>query len=178
MEVEYEITPEDLYAFQWRGVYRSPIGRRMRLKVYVYLFLAFLLVSLLPAIGADGFTVSRVSFTFLAVTFPVVALLTWYFERRQTRRVILEILKKEKPDRGQLGRHKVSLNEAGLLEATAVGESRTSWAGVDRVEQDGEYIFIYTAPHAAHIIPKRAFAEAREAESFYQLALASKEAAS
>jgi hypothetical protein len=69
------------------------------------------------------------------------------------------------------------LNEAGLVESTAVGESRCSWAGVDRVEHDQQYIYIYTAPHAAHIIPKRAFNNLHEAESFYQLAKVSKKSA-
>jgi hypothetical protein len=69
------------------------------------------------------------------------------------------------------------LNEAGLVESTAVGESRCSWAGVDRVEHDQQYIYIYTAPHAAHIIPKCAFNNLHEAESFYQLARVSKQSA-
>ena len=85
-------------------------------------------------------------------------------------------MKQEKPDKGQLGKHRVKLNEAGLVEATAVSESRTSWAGVDRVEQNEKYIFIYTSPAAAHMIPKRAFSSVQGAEGFYQLARVSKEA--
>jgi hypothetical protein len=177
MEVEYEITPDDLFAFQWRAAYRSPIVRRARRKVYIYVFLTLLLFSLLPAIGYDGFVISRANFLLIAITFPVVALIFWLLDRRQTRRAILELLKEEKPGKGQLGAHKVTLGEAGLVEGTAVGESRTSWAGVDRVEQNQDYIFIYTAPIAAHIIPRRAFSSLQEAESFYQLATVSKAAA-
>jgi len=69
------------------------------------------------------------------------------------------------------------LNEAGLVERTVVNESRHSWTGVDRVEHDQKYIYVYTAPHAALIIPKRAFNNLQEAESFYQLAKISKQAA-
>ena len=47
-------------------------------------------------------------------------------------------------------------------------------AGVDRVEQNPDYIFIYTAPVAAHVIPKRAFRDAQEAERFYQFSRARK----
>jgi len=177
MEIEYEITPDDLFAFQWRAAYRSPVAKRARRKVYLYLFLALLLFSLLPAIGYDGFVIARANFTLVAVAFPVVALMTWRLDRRQTRRAILELLREEKPGKGQLGRHKLGLGEAGLVESTAVGESRTSWEGVDRVEQNREYIFIYTAPAAAHVIPKRAFSSPGEAETFYQLAGASREAA-
>ena len=86
------------------------------------------------------------------------------------RRFINKLLSEVKRDKGQLGRHKVLLDEDGVVESTAVGESRSSWAGIDRLEQDREYIFIYTQPHAAHIIPKRAFNNSHEAQAFYELA--------
>jgi hypothetical protein len=87
------------------------------------------------------------------------------------------LLKEEKPGKGQLGKHRIVLSANGLAESTAVGESRTSWAGVDRVEQDPHYIFIYTSPAAAHVVPKRAFKDLRAAEDFYHLTRAGKEAA-
>jgi hypothetical protein len=177
MEVEYEITLDDLYAFQWRAAYASPLARRSRRKVYLLWLLALLLFSVMPAIGSDGFVISRVSFTFLVIAFPIVALAQWFLERRLMRGAILRLLEQEKPGRGQLGKHRVALTEGGVVESTAVGESRTSWAGVDRIEENPRYIFIYTSPAAAHVIPKRAFSDMREAERFYQLSKISKEAA-
>ena len=177
MEVEYELTPDDLYHYQWRASLRSPFAKRTKRKFYLYLLLTLTVLTLLPAIGPDGFEISYVSFIWL-IPFPVLVVAAWIIERRQTRRAILEFMKEEKPGRGLLGVHKLSLNEAGLVEITAVNESRHSWAGVDRVEHDEKYIYIYTAPHAAHIIPKRAFNNLQEAESFYQLARLSKQSAS
>jgi hypothetical protein len=177
MEIEYEVTADDLYAFHWRSVFRSPRGRRDRRRAYLYWFLVVFLMTILPAIGSDGFVIARVNFTFLVVAYPVVVLMQWLLYRRLTRRGILRLLKDVLPNKGLLGRHKVVLNEGELIESTAVGESRTLWAGVDRVEQNAEYIFIYTQPHAAHIIPKRAFNSSQAAESFYQLARISKEGA-
>jgi hypothetical protein len=177
MEVEYEITADDLFAFHWRATFRSPLVRRAKRKAYIYWFLALLLMAILPAIGSDGFVIARADFTFLCVAYPVVVLIRWLLDRRLTRRAILGELKKVMPNKGLLGRHKVVLNEGVLIERTAVGESRLLWAGVDRVEQNEEYIFIYTQPNAAHVIPKRAFDNAQLAESFYQLARISKESA-
>ena len=142
MEVEYELTPDDLYAFQWRAAFDSSLGRRTARKVYLGWFLA-----------------------------------QHFLGRWLMRRAILHLLRKEKPGRGQLGRHKVVLAEGDVVETTAVGESRTAWAGVDRVEQNPQYIFIYTSPAAAHLIPKRAFRDIQEAEDFYQLSQTRKEAA-
>jgi YcxB-like protein len=48
---------------------------------------------------------------------------------------------------------------------------------VDRIEQNPDYIFIYTSPLAAHIIPNRAFRDARETEAFFRLSLSRKAAA-
>jgi hypothetical protein len=48
---------------------------------------------------------------------------------------------------------------------------------VDRVEQSPDYIFIYTSPAMAHLIPKRAFRDPHEAERFYQYGQSRKAAA-
>lgn len=176
MEVEYELTPDDLYHYHWRASFHSPSAKRNKRKFYFYLLLTFIVLTLLPAIGSDGFEISQVSLWWL-LPLPVLLLTVgWIVMRWQTRRAILELVKEEKPGRGQLGAHKISLNEAELVEITAVNESHHSWAGVDRVEQDQKYIFIYTAPHAALIIPKRGFNNLQEAESFYQLAKTRKQA--
>lgn len=168
MEVEYELTRDDLFAFQWRAAYTSAAARRRRRKVYATWFLALLIFAVVPAIGSDGFVLARVRFGFLLIAFPVVTVVQWVLERRLMRKAILHLLRQEKPERGHLGRHHVALTESGVLEQTAVGESRTSWAGVDRVEQDPHYIFIYTSPAGAHVVPKRAFGNAQEADAFYQ----------
>jgi hypothetical protein len=168
MDIEYELTRDDLYAFQWRAAFRSPRGRRSRRTVYIYWLVALLIFATLPAIGADGFTISRVNFGFVLVAYPIVALAQWWWERWLMRRAILRLIRDEKPDRGQLGLHRLVLDEEGVLERTAVGESRTAWAGVHRVEQDDRYIYLYTSSAAAHVIPKRAFADPGDAEAFYQ----------
>jgi hypothetical protein len=177
MEVEYELTPDDLYAFQWRAVFVSPRGRRARRMVYLLWILAVVLFAAVPAIGADGFVISRMNLIFIAVVLPIVFLFQWGLDRLLIGRAIRQLLKDERPEKGQLGKHRIVLGEDGLRESTAVGESRISWAGVDRIEQDPAYIFIYTTPAAAYLIPKRAFKDPQEAEAFYQFSTARKQAA-
>lgn len=172
MEIEYELTKEDLYAFQWRSAYSSPRARRMAWKPYLFLFIVVLLVSLMGSIGTDGFTFSLVHFSLLFVVFPIVALITWLTTRITMRRFINQILKEEKPERGQLGKHRVVLQDSGLVESTAVNESSRAWTGIDRIEQDSNYIYIYTAPLMAIVIPKRAFKDAAAAEAFYEFSKA------
>src|SRR6266545_6539519 len=116
MEVEYELTRDDLYAFQHRALQKSPIAKRARRKMYIYLFVAVLLLAIVPAIGPGGFDVSQVSLGFLVGFFALVALLSWFFERRLSKRAILDLIKEEKPDKGQLGKHTVKLDASGVLE--------------------------------------------------------------
>jgi len=176
-DVEYEITLDDLYAFQWRGVFHSPRGRRLRRNGYLVLVVALVLFALVPAIGADGFRFSRIGFVFLAVTLPLVLLLQWLLERWLIRRFLRQMLKDERPGRGALGRHRVVLSDYGVTETTSVNETRTAWAGVDRVEQSPDYIFLYITPASAHIIPKRAFPSPEAADAFYRIARSRREAA-
>ena len=177
MEIEYEITRDDLYAFQWRAAFDTPRGRRARRNIYLGWLLAVVLFAIVPAIGADGFTFSRISFGFILIALPLAFLFQWWFERRVMRRGIRQLLKDERPDRGLLGRHRVVLSDEGVVESTTVNETRTSWAGVDRVEQNPDYIFIYVSAAGAHVIPKRAFADRQGADDFYRLAQSRKTAA-
>jgi hypothetical protein len=78
MELEYELTRDDLYAFQWRAAFTPPRARRVRRWVYLGWLLAIVLFSILPAIGSDGFVISRVSFTFLFIAYPAVVVAQWF----------------------------------------------------------------------------------------------------
>jgi hypothetical protein len=176
MEIEYELTKEDLYAFQWRSAFTSSRARRQGWKPYAFLFIFLLLVCLLQSCGPDGFNFSLLNFAVLLVVFPVVALVTWLTTRIMVR-FIKNTLKEEKPERGQLGKHKVVLSETGLVESTVVNESSRTWAGIDRIEQDSNYIYIYVAPMQAIIIPKRAFKDAAAAEAFLEFSKAKSAAA-
>jgi hypothetical protein len=75
-------------------------------------------------------------------------------------------------NKGALGNHIISIDEAGITEISDVGDSRTAWGGVERVEEDEGYIFLYTGSIQAHVIPKQAFLSAGEAADFLQLAKA------
>jgi YcxB-like protein len=170
MEVTYQLTPDDLYAFQWRAAYLSAKSRRARRVSYLYLFLPFLVIALLPMIGSSrSLTAAKISAVMLIVVFPIVAVCYALMYRRLIRRAILKLVAEEKPDKGHLGWHTVVIDDEGLVETTAVGQSRSSWAGVDRIEHDADYIFIYTAPAQAHTIPKRAFTQST-ANDFFEFA--------
>ena len=53
MEIEYELTPDDLYAFQWRAVFVSPRGRRTRRMLYLLWVLAVVLFAIRRLAGGS-----------------------------------------------------------------------------------------------------------------------------
>ena len=73
---------------------------------------------------------------------------------------------------GLLGRHTITLTPDGLREQTDVNDQRALWQGIQRIEANGDYIFIYMQPNAAHVIPRRAFPSPEEAEQFLAAARA------
>jgi hypothetical protein len=73
-------------------------------------------------------------------------------------------------NKGALGNHIIGLDAEGVTEISDIGESRTAWSGIEKVEENEEYIFLYNASFQAHVIPKRAFLSKDEAREFFKLA--------
>jgi len=66
-----------------------------------------------------------------------------------------------------LTEHTLTVSGSGLVDETSFSRTEQNWSGVIKVSQNRHYIFIYTAQHAAHLVPKRAFVDVGRAESFY-----------
>jgi hypothetical protein len=71
---------------------------------------------------------------------------------------------------GILGEHTLTLAAEGFTTACSANESKINWSGVERIDSDEQYIYIYTSPLQAHVIPKRAFSSDEEAMTFLQTA--------
>ena len=68
---------------------------------------------------------------------------------------------------GLLCRHKLVLDEEGLSDTSDFGESRMRWGGVERVEQNDDYIFIYLSSMEAIPLNKKLFDSESAAADFY-----------
>lgn len=161
-EIEYELTRDDLFAFQMRASTATPSARRMMRRTRVVYGLVIIGMAILMRPWRSWF-----SLTAFGVFFSVFVGGGIVAYRYVLRRAIKEMVQENMPEKGQLGRHRIRVDENGLTESTAVGQSRVTWEGIDRVERDSTALFIYTGPHQAHMIPIRAFASLDDAESFY-----------
>ena len=164
--VQYELTLNDLYAFQWRALQIPPTAGRLRRNRYVSVLLIALGITTLPALLSGYPVLTWLNVILFIVLVSVLTPVAGLIERHLSRSAIRDFVRREKPGKGQLGRHMVALYDDAVVETTATGEMRTTWAGVDRVEQDDNYIFIYTSAASAHVIPKRAFSGDAAGEFF------------
>jgi hypothetical protein len=175
MVIEYEITKEDLAAFNLYHQFQSPTARRHYVRAWIFPAAAWLILCTGIWYLADRER-GRPFRTFLDLLplFSGVPLYLLYFPwayRRKVRKIIAGMVN-EGENRGVLGRHQVRISPEGIRESGELSEASTAWRAIERVVRDGEYAFIYTNALAAIIVPRRAFGSLEEFEQFVRAASA------
>lgn len=66
--------------------------------------------------------------------------------------------------------HTVSLTGEGIVEQGIYSRHTVAWAGVRRVRRTRRAVLIYLTDTAAHIVPRRAFANGDEFDRFFRFA--------
>jgi hypothetical protein len=151
MEVEFEVTAEDIQAFR-------RYHRRRAFKAPMYLILMIVLLALLGTVGLILYQLAKekdwVGFLLISCfglglfhgglsTFLVF----YYFARRQLA----------ERNRRALGPHRVLLDPEGIRHVTRDEEGLLRWTGVREVCSNKDYLFLYLNATVAFIIPRRAY---------------------
>jgi hypothetical protein len=173
MTAEYEITKEDLSAFNLYHHRHSPSARRQYLRSWFIPPIILLLVfsSIWYLADRDRGTPFQ-TFLDLLPLFSFVPLYLLYFPLayRRTLRKIVAGMVSEGQNRGLLSRHRVTISPENVAESSEHGQISTTWRAVERVVSDDEHAYIYTNAMAAIIVPSRAFAGPSEFEEFVRTA--------
>lgn len=85
---------------------------------------------------------------------------------------ILNAVSMVKHHKGAIGTHEIQLLPDGFRDTTAFSDSLTKWPAIARITQRGNYLSFWVSPYLAHIVPKRAFADAEAFGAFARLAQA------
>ena len=165
MKTEFELTTEDLLAFNWHHYQHSPAMRQAFRRGYTLVIVLCALMGLLLAY-MWGVLIGLITFI---VVLPIY-LLMYKQSAQKSLKQNTERMIGEGRNRSMLGRHRVEISEKEITITNEVSRGSILWVGVERVEQSSEYIIIYTASIKAVVVPKRAFRDAREAEVFYSTA--------
>ncbi|HZY44407.1 MAG TPA: YcxB family protein [Anaerolineae bacterium] len=164
MQIQFECTLDDYIAFHrycFDNV--SSIKRNYRIGLFG---LALVLMTLGLLDFSRGRSVTGAIWFTAGLLWPV--LYPMYYRRRLGQ--LAKHSLKASPNRGTLGPHTISISENELHETTDVNDSRWTWLGIERIEQDNQCIYIFVGTTQAHVISKRSFANDEEAVKFYNTA--------
>lgn len=172
MIVEYEITKNDLNAFNLFHLSHSTTARRQYYcSWFIPIVIWLLLFTCCNLVDWDSGTPLR---TFLALL-PLLSFVPLYLiffplaYRRHIRKTVANMVS-EGQNRGLFGRHRVVISPESVTESGEFGQSSTTWRAVERVVRTGDHAFIYTNALAAIIVPRRAFGTESEFVEFIRTA--------
>jgi hypothetical protein len=69
--------------------------------------------------------------------------------------------------KGVLGKHTIEISEQGIQETTEVNQSFFTWTGIYSIEYNNSYIYVFTGPTSAYVIPKSSFSNEEGATNLY-----------
>ena len=173
MEVEYELTPEDVSAFH--AYYRKhPPASRRRLDPVAGLVIWFMCAiyggALFAAfaLGVESFWVPILIGAWAgAITASIFDI--WHRKwvaSRMSRRSLEHGRDAEKV----LGWARVGLDAQGIHVTSQFSSCLYLWNGIEKIATTDEHIFFYVTTMSAQVVPLRAFAEGRAFDAFADMA--------
>lgn len=173
MTIEFDITGDDVSAFNLYHHRHSPAARRQYLRSWLVPAFVWLLVCTGIWYLADRERNTPLqTFRNLLPLFSGIPLYLLYFPwayRRRLQKIVAGMVN-EGQNRGLFGRHRVTISPEGVVDSGKLGQSSTAWRAVERVVAAGEHAYIYTNAIGAVIVPRRAFAGPAEFEEFVRTA--------
>jgi hypothetical protein len=173
MTIEYDVTKDDIAAFNHYHLRNSATARRQYLRGWLVppaVWLGIFLVIWQLADSQRGTPLKTLRDLLPLVIFVPFYMIYFPYAHRRTIQRTIEGMTSEGKNRGMLGRHRLTLKPEGLTEATEVSENTTAWSGVERISVSEEHAFIYVNALAAITVPRRAFPSETEFNAFVSAA--------
>ena len=163
MDIEFELLEKDYINFNIDHAKKSSSLKKSILSQRILGPIVFMLIPFILRLYTS------IPLSYWLTIFAIASVL-WvmfypkYFNWEMGRRV--KKMLNEGNNENILIRRTISISKEGLLEKSAIGESKVKWSQVDKVEETEEYIYIYISSISAHIIPKRVFRDENEKRLF------------
>jgi hypothetical protein len=159
MRIRYADTLDDLVAFSdFHAAHSTTVKQNIRLTRWTSAVLVIALTfAALTFVTDDSMALSAKVFGALVggvFMFVVVPHLTRWNLRVQMRKIL-----REGRNKSVVGEHELEILDEGLLERTEYNETKSSWAGIERVVSTPQYTFIYITSVSAHVIPRESVSE-------------------
>jgi len=163
MTIEYETTAQDIVNLQ-RYWYRHKMRRRWSFGFLLALANGLVLGLLL---AGPPLTVRSIIYYFAcsALFLSAWSILVYGVAPVIAKRITKRMIQKGKY-LGVVGRHIIRLEVGGCRETTDVNESFHAWRGIDTLEVDARYVYIFLHGGSGYIIPRREFPNAAASDGF------------
>jgi YcxB-like protein len=171
VEVAYDLTAEDAFAFLEDAARRSPTVRQRSVSIHVGLVILGLVTGAVIWIGTpqarpEQFVVFAIA---IAITYAILCLVDPL--RVVKRRALRKLIEREEV-RKQLGPQKVVVGSDGISQANPVGASHIAWHGIQEIHETPDYAFFHLGELKAVIVPARAFSDRVAFDRFVEAARA------
>ena len=153
MDIEYEISTDDLVAFHLYHNEHTLAGRGCRWGLQLLFGLITVAGSVIYFIVGDYLMAS----VWLVAAFIGVALAPIVL-RGSIKRQVVKLCRRGKQT-GVIGIHRLSLTPEAMMNSSEESESRVPWSDVEKIATTGGHLFLYTGAEKAIVVPKRAFSD-------------------
>lgn len=173
MTAEYEITQDDLTAFNLYHHRHSSTARRHYLRSwFIPVFLLLLVCTGIWYLADRERGTPWRTFLDLWPLFCMVPLYLLYFPwayRRKLHKIVAGMVN-EGRNRGLFCRHRTTISPERVTRVGEFGQTSVVWSAVEKVVLTDDYAYIYISAVSAIIIPRRAFADSSEFGKFVRTA--------
>ena len=165
--IEFERTIEDIIEFNLFHMKNSPSIRRQALITQVAAAALAVMVSLSTGylLGID----KKAGTGFLYVLTLVLSIAAFFVVPFLSRAEVINGFRKatkEGDNKAILGNQTISLTPDNIFVKTPAGESKYTWAVIDKIVQNDKYIFLYISSINAIVIPRKAFSTDSSLQEF------------
>ena len=167
MDIEYEISVDDILALNLYHHQQSPSARRTRMLLQYGPPVILVIIFLIQASLTGGSPVSALPWLFFA---GIWVIFVPFSLRRSMRKKVAKLIL-ESQDNRVTGKHKLSLTPDAVTDKTGSGKTKTKWRDVRKLVATNQYLYIYISDTLAHIVPRRAFASEAEFREFVDSAM-------
>jgi hypothetical protein len=160
MEIEFVLLPEDILALhEYLWDHPEQFGRKRAGSLWIFLVAFGLLTAISIAVLATSGEWNAM--TIFAPTVFVLLLCLQFFGRRLLRRQVRRNLerKADANTKALLGWRRITLAPEGIRTASESSNTTAFWPSIEKIVIGGEQAFIFNSARAAHVIPRRAFAD-------------------
>jgi YcxB-like protein len=173
MEVEYELTLEDISAFHAYYRRHAPAShRRIDPIVGVVILISCILYGLalltVLALGVGSFWVPILIGAWAGALIASI-FDTWHFKWMASR-MSRKALEYGRDAEKVLGWCRVILDPQGIHVTSQFSTCLYLWNGIEKIATTDEHLFIYVTTGSAQVVPLRAFADGRAFDSFVDMA--------